>query len=182
MATLTSSSTVSIGSGSAVVESVTVPILAGIGSATGKGRLIHPTLGTLDYAQAPDEWRNVDADVIVSPVWSNTKTLLGSANALWPGDLRDVEVEERWTQPLAMADAFFRQLLTFFQTPPDPDADAPVQWWPNYASPLGFQVAIKDVAVGDDGKGNGVVLTPLLNARGWVEGKVIVTMQVLGRM
>jgi hypothetical protein len=181
MATLTSSSTVAIGSGSAVVESVTVPILAAIGGATGQGRLIHPTLGTLDYAQAPDEWRNVDADVIVAPVWSNSKTLLGSANALWPGNLRDVEVEERWTQPLAMEAAFVRQLLTFFQTPPDPDTDAPVQWWPNYASTLGFEVAIKDVAIGDGGTGAGVVLTPLLNAKGWVEGKVVITMQVLGR-
>lgn len=181
MATLTSSSTVAIGAGSAVVESVVIPILPALGSILGKGRLVHPTLGTLDYPNAPDEWRNVDTDVIIAPIWANAKTLVGSSNALWPGNLRDVEVEERWTQALNLSAAFFRQLMSFWQTPPDPDTDPPVQWWPNYATALGYQVAIKDVAIGDQGKQQGIVLSPTLPLRGWVEGKVIVTMQVLGR-
>lgn len=181
MATLTSSATVTIGAGSAVVDSVAIPILPALGSSLGKGRLIHPTLGTLDYDHAPDEWRNVDSDVIVAPVWANSKTLVGSSNALWPGNIRDVEVEERWTQALNVSAVFFRQLMTFYQTPPDPDTDSPVQWWPNYATALGFQVAIKDVAIGDSGKGGGIVLTPVLPLRGWVDGKVVITMQILGR-
>jgi hypothetical protein len=142
---------------------------------------VHPTLGTLDYPNAPDEWRNVDTDVIIAPVWANSKTLVGSSNALWPGNLRDVECEERWIQPLNLQAAFFRALMTFFQTPPDPDTDAPVQWWPNYATTLGYLVALTDIAIGDSGKGGGVVLTPTLPLRGWVEGKVVITMQILGR-
>lgn len=182
MPTLTSSSTFTIGAGSAVVESVAVPILPAIGSTTGKGRLIHPTLGTLDYPNAPDEWRNIDGDVIIAPIWTNAKTLLGSSNALWQGNIRDVEVEERWNYSMNVQAAFFRQIVSFWVNAPDPDTDAPVQWWPNYISPLGFQVAIKDIAIGDQGKQTGVVLDPLLPLRGWVSGKIIVTMQILGRV
>src|SRR5579862_3243807 len=112
MPTLTSSSTLAIGSGSAVVESVAIPILPGIVAPGGKGRLIHPTLGTLDYDYAPDEWVNLAHDVIVPPVWATTKTLSGASNALWPGDIRDVEVQEIWNQGLNLSANFALHLLS----------------------------------------------------------------------
>ena len=131
MTTLTSSSTLTIGAGSTVVDSVSIPILPLISSGTGKGRLIHPTLGTLDYANKPDEWVNIDQDVIIAPIWTSTKTLQGAINVLSPSDVRDVVVEERWTQELNVTIPFLRTLLAFWQNPPDPVTGTPVQWWPN---------------------------------------------------
>jgi hypothetical protein len=182
MTTLTSSATFTIGAGSAIVESVAVTILPAIGSSTGKGRLIHPTLGTLDYGYAPDEWSNIDGDLIVPPIWSSAKTLQGAANALWQGNVRDVIVYECWIQDLNMPVAMLRQLLAFWQNPPDPDAGSPVQWWPNYASALGFNVAMLSVEVAGDGPGQGVVLDALVPRRGWVGGKVTNTMRILSRV
>lgn len=182
MTTLTSSATFTIGAGAVVIESAPLTILPAIGAATGRGRLIHPTLGTLDYPNAPDEWVNIDGDLIVAPVWASTKTLQGSANALWQGNVRDVTVSECWIQELNIPIAFLRQLLAFFQNPPDPDAGTPVQWWPNYTSPLGFQVAMTGVKVAGDSGADGIVLDALANRSGWVDGKLTNTMQILGRV
>jgi hypothetical protein len=182
MSTLTSSATFTIGAGAVVIESTAVTILPAIGGATGRGRLIHPTLGTLDYPNAPDEWVNIDGDLIVAPIWSSTKTLQGAANALWQGNIRDVQVAECWIQELNVTIAFLRQLLAFFQNPPDPDAGTPVQWWPNYASALGFEVAMIDVSVSGDSGAQGIVLDALANRTGWVDGKVTNTMRILGRV
>jgi hypothetical protein len=181
MTTLSSSATVTIGAGSAVVDSIAIQVLPAIGSSTGNGRLIHPTLGTLDYDYGPDEWLNVDGDVIVAPIWANAKTLLGSSNALWQGNLRDVLVEERWSQALNVKLSFMRQLLSFWQTPPDPDTDPPVQWWPNYTTALGFNVAMVNLVVEGTGGSSGITLNPDGVLRGWVSGKLTLSMRILGR-
>lgn len=182
MATLTSSSTIAIGAGSAVVESATIPIVPAASAPGGTGRLVHPTLGTLDYDYAPDEWVNVDTDVIIPPIWSSAKTLTGSANALWPGHIRDVEVQEIWNQALNIKPAFMRQLLAFWQTPPDPDTDSPVLWYPNYTTALGFQVAMLEVTIeGDSGSSSGISLNPDTLYRDWVSGQVTLRMKILGR-
>jgi hypothetical protein len=97
MTTLTAATTFSIGASTTVVESAQTTILPVIASGTGRGRLVHPTLGTYDYEQMPDEWVNVDGDVLIAPIWSSVRTLDGDANTLWQGDIRDVEVEEHWT-------------------------------------------------------------------------------------
>ena len=75
------------------MDSISIAVLPALGATAGRGRLIHPTLGTLDYPNAPDLWRNVDTDVIVAPVWANAKhaprlhlTRFGK------GNIRDVEV------------------------------------------------------------------------------------------
>lgn len=177
MTTLTSSSTFTIGDGSAVVETADVPILPALGSSTGKGRLVHPTLGTLDYENAPDEWVNIDSDLIIAPIWASQKTLVGAANALWAGNLRDVLVEEHWTQAINVKIGFLRQLLAFWQNPPDPDTGTPVTWWPNYVSTLGFEVAMLAVKVGD----TDVTLNPTALLRGWVSDKIVLSMRILGR-
>lgn len=182
MTTLTSSATFAIGAGTPVIETAQITVLPALGSATGKGRLIHPTLGTLDYPNAPDEWANIDGDVIVAPIWASTKTLVGAANALWQGNLRDVIVAESWIQALNVQVTFLRQLLTFWQNPPDPDTGTPVQWWPNYATALGFQVALLEVKIEGDKLTDGVVLNPTVPLRGWVSGQVTLRMRILGRV
>ncbi len=181
MATLTSSTTVSIGSGSAVVETASIPVVATPAYPGGTGRLIHPTLGTLDYDYAPDEWVNIDTDVVIPPIWSTAKTLTGASSALWPGHLRDVEVKEIWHQSLNIKPAFMRQLLAFWTTPPDPDTDSPVLWYPNYVTANGYQVAITDVTIAGDTSSSGITLNPDVLFRDWVSGAVTITMRILGR-
>lgn len=189
MTTLTSSATFTIGAGSAVVESAQISILPAIGSSTGKGRLIHPTLGTLDYPVGPDEWVNVDGDVIIAPTWATVKTLQGASNALWQGDIRDVTVQEVWIQELNVPIDFLRHVVAFWINPPDPDTGTPVQWWPNYTSAQGFQIIIENVTVLGEGPGlrdsllrEGITLSALPNRMGWVDGKLTITMRVLGRV
>ena len=188
MTTLTSSATFTIGAGTAAVASATVNVLPALSSASGKGRLIHPTLGTLDYPNAPDEWINVDGDVIVAPTWSTVKTLQGATNALWAGNLRDVTVQEVWIQEMNVQVSFLRQLIAFWTNPPDPDTGTPVQWWPNYTTALGYQVVLENLTVLGDGQGlrdsllrEGVTLNAFALIQGWVSGKVTLTMRILGR-
>lgn len=188
MTTLTSSSTFTIGAGSAVVDSVSVPILPLLSPGTGKGRLIHPTLGTLDYENCPDEWVNLDQDVIIPPIWTTTKTLQGAANALWQGNIRDVIVEEHWTQEVNVKTNFLRSLISFWANPPDPVSGTPVQWWPNYATTLGFKVILMNVQVGSGLKNvreryDGIVLNVFAqDPNEWVTEPVTVTMRILARV
>jgi hypothetical protein len=186
MPTLTSSSTFTIGSGSVIVETVAIPILPLVSPGTGFGRLIHPTLGTLDYDYSPDEWVNLDQDVIIPPTWATQKTLQGAINTLWQGDIRDVLVEERWINDPNVTATFLRMLLAFWQTPPDPVTGTPVQWWPNYATTLGFNVIILGVPVGSGlshvrERDDGQVLNHYANDDNWITEPVTISMRVLGR-
>jgi hypothetical protein len=147
MTTLTNSSTFSIGAGTTTVESVSFPILPAISSTQGRGRLIHPTLGTYDYSHQPDKWKGIDGDLLVAPIWSYSKTLLGGANTLMTGHIRDVLCTEQWT--FAIPIAHLRSLILFWMNPPDPD-DGFVQWCPNYTSENGFYVAIVGLEVGEE--------------------------------
>lgn len=118
----------------------------------GLGRLVHPTLGTLDYAHPPTEWTNIDGDIIAPPTWASTKTLSGTSNTLWAGNIRDVVCVERWRDrgALRMTMGQLRSMLAFYCTPPDPSAAA-VHWYPEYTSSLGFSVAMVSLTVGGDG-------------------------------
>ena len=147
MTTLTSSTTFTVGASSTVVESAQVVILPAITAGTGRGRLVHPTLGTYDYAQMPNEWMNIDGDVIIAPTWASTKTLDGAANTLWQGQIRDVEVVERWT--FAATLAHVRALLAMWQDPPDPD-DGYVVWYPNYLNANAYNVVMLSISVGGE--------------------------------
>ena len=174
MTTLTSSSIFAIADAPTVEESVSLTIISG-DAAPGTGRLVHPTLGTYDYARGPDEWTNMDTDAIIAPIWASTKTMGGAANVLWPGYLRDVEVEERWVQSVAAELEHLRMLLQFWMNPPDP-ADGFVEWYPTYHNALGFQVAMVSLTAG----GQAVTLHAL-SKRGWVRGPIVLRMRIIGR-
>ena len=182
MPTLSSSTTVTIGAGSPAIEEISItslPLPVGP-PPTGKGRLIHPTLGTYDYEHTPSSWDNIDADIIVPPTWASAKTLVGSANTLWIGNIRDVTCYERWdaeTGDLRMRMTMLRMLLSFYQAPPDP-ASAQVQWFPNYTSNLGFKVALTSLTVG----GQGVTLDTLATRQDWARRDVVLALTILGRV
>lgn len=176
MTTLTSSATFAVGDSTTASESTTITVLAAVGSSTGRGRLVHPTFGTYDYAYAPDTWTNIDGDVIVPPLWTSQKTLRGSANTLMVGNIRDVVVEERWNQGLSQKLSHLRTLLNYWMNPPDPSV-AYVTWYPNYTSTLGFKVILVNLTVG----GNGVTLD-FLTKQGFVQGEVVLQMRIAGRV
>ena len=175
MSTLTASATFTIGASSPVVESVSVTILPAVTAGAGRGRLVHPTLGTYDYAYMPDEWQNVDGDVIVAPIWSSAQTLDGAANTLWQGDIRDVEVEEHWT--FAVSTAHVRALASFWQNPPDPD-DGYVAWYPNYINGNGYNVILLALTVG----GEGVQFNYISRRYGAVIQDMVLRMRIVERL
>jgi hypothetical protein len=175
MTTLTASTTFSIGASSTVVESVQTTVLPVIAGGTGRGRLVHPTLGTYDYAQMPDEWVNVDGDVLIAPIWSSARTLDGDANTLWQGDIRDVQVEERWTY--AVSAAHMRAIVAMWQNPPDPD-DGYVSWYPNYTNGNGYNVILENVSVG----GEGVKLNYVTKRYDFVIDDMVVRLRIVGRL
>jgi hypothetical protein len=182
MPTLTNSTTVEFGPEAPTVAEISVTSIAlpiG-GTPTGKGRLIHPTLGTYDYEHTPSSWDNIDADVIIPPVWASAKTLQGSANTLWTGNIRDVVCVERWDADagdIKMRMSMLRMLISFFTTPPDP-ASAYVQWWPSYTTELGFKVAITNLQVG----GQGITLDTIASRKDWARREVTLTLKLLGRL
>jgi hypothetical protein len=176
MTTLTSTATFTIGAAATVVEEASALILPVAGASTGRGRLVHPSLGTYDYAHAPDEWENLDGDVIVAPIWATSKTLEGSANTLWQGNIRDVTVEERWTGQLSATLAHLRMLLAFWQNPPDP-ASAYVQWFPSYANAHGYSVLLLALEVG----GQGINLNYIAR-QNWVAQPITLRMKIAGRV
>jgi hypothetical protein len=179
MTTLTTTGTFTIGDGTLAETSTTLHILPAAGVGSGPGRLIHPTLGTYDYARPPDVWVNVDGDVIIPPVWASAKTLKGAANTLFAGDIRDVVVDEQWTQSVAVELAMARMLIAMWQSPPDP-ADGFVQWYPSYANDLGFKVVLLDLTIG---QGGGISFTPLVkNGSGFVRGPVRLKMRIVDRV
>ena len=177
MTTLTSSASFTVADAATATATVTLPVIAAGGfSAGGTGRLIHPTLGTYDYARAPNEWTNLDGDVVIPPIWSSTKTLLGAANTLFVGDLRDVTVEETWRETGAVMEAaMIRTLLSFWMNPPDP-AVAFVQWFPSYTSALGFNVILLDLTL----KGRAITFDSLSH-QGWVRGPVNLKIKIVSR-
>lgn len=176
MTVLTSQTTFTVGEAATETVAATLTILPAPGAGAGKGRLVHPTLGTYDYPYAPDEWSNMDGDAIIAPIWASTKTLDGSANTLFAGSLRDVVVEERWTGDLSAPMAMVRMLAAFWQNPPDPATDY-VRWYPSYANSLGFKVIILDLQV--DGQGFNL---DFVSRQGWVAGGVVLRMRLAGRV
>jgi hypothetical protein len=178
MPTLTSSATFTIGAGSPSIETLDIAILPPANSSLGRGRLIHPSLGILDYASPPDVWQGIDTDILTPPVWASTKTLSGAAHTLWRGTLRDGIAIERWTgeSGVSMSLPFLRTLIAIWQSPVDPAAGA-VQWWPSYTTALGFEVILTDLTVG----GQGITLD-YLTRQGWVAGAVVLTLRITGRV
>lgn len=152
----------------------------------GRGRLVHPLFGPFDYHAKPDEWVNIDTDIVIPPVWSSVRSLGGSVNALWPGYVRDVVVEERWKSlgGLAMPIGQLRWMIMMWVNPVDPDTGY-VQWYPNYVSPLGYRVLLLNLAVGGQ---QGIALDDVINyldangPDGWVTAPVTLTMKIVERL
>lgn len=179
MPTLTNSATLAIGAAVPAVEEVSITVIPVASVVSGKGRLVHPTLGTLDYTYAPNNWTNIDGDVIPFPTWAGSKTLQGSSNTLWRGDIRDVTVVERWTRDsggIIMPIAMLRTLLLFFQNPPDP-ASAWVLWYPTYTTDLSYKVLLTDLQVG----GNGITLNAIATKKDWATEEVSLSLKIVAR-
>lgn len=176
MTTLTSSATFTVGEALTDTSSVSITILPAIGSSTGYGRLIHPTLGTYDYEKVPDEWTNMDGDAIIAPIWASSKTLNGTASTLMMGALRDVVVEERWLGDISASLTMLRTLISFWQNPPDPAIDY-VEWYPNYVNDLGFKVQL--IALELNGQG---INFDYVSRQGYVTGTLTLRMRIAGRV
>ena len=166
----------------------------------GTGRIVHPTLGAFDYEAAPDEWTNIDGDVVVLPTFSATKTLQGAATSLWNGDIRSVICEERWLSlgGLAMPVGQLRAILACAMNPVDP-AVAYMQWYPTYTTSIGYQAILLDVVIGSAGRpgvsalsgfnSQSLVLNDLVNALdengnvyGWVDKPVTLYWKMVSRI
>lgn len=174
------------GAGAIQTVSYSTTILPAFVPPDGKGRLVHPMLGALDYAAKPDEWVNLLDDVVIPPVWAVTKTLGGSLHSLWPGYLRDVVVEERWKSlgGLAMPIGQLRMLVNMWMNPPNPETEGYVSWFPNYATGASFSVIVLGVKAGD-----GITLDDVIHSKdaygendGWVTAQVTVTMKIVERL
>jgi hypothetical protein len=172
---LSSSSTFTIGAASTLVVSAPITVLPVAAPGTGKGRLVHEILGTYDYAYAPDEWEGIDQDLIIEPVWANSRTLNGAANTLWQGAVGDVEVTERWISGASMPVAMLRMLLAMWVNPPDP-ASSYVTWYPQYTTSLAYSVILLGVS-----SGGGKLTLDMLTRQGWVAGTIEQRLRVVAR-
>jgi hypothetical protein len=183
--TLKSEATYPIADAATVIAEATLASLPAWPIQQGRGRIVHPLLGAYDYEAKPDEWVNIDADVIIPPVWASTRTMTGAINVLWKGNIRDVVVEERWTSigGLAMPIAQIRMLYMIWQNPLDP-ATGYVQWYPNYISPYGYYVIPVNLTVG----GTGLAFDDVGNyldangPDGWVQKQVAFTLKIVDRI
>ena len=181
-------SSASYGVAAAAEELVTLPIevFPAFPTESGRGRIIHPTLGAFDYEIKPDEWVNIDADAIIAPIWASSRTLTSAANVLWQGHLRDVVVEERWKAlgGLSMPITQLRMLLAVWTTPIDPDVGY-VHWFPNYITPLAFKVLPVMLSAG----GQGLAFDDVVNYKdedgnpiGWVTAPVTFQLKLVERL
>lgn len=181
MTILTSSASFTIGDAATVTEQITISVLPAVGAAVGRGRLVHPALGTYEYARAPDQWTNMDGDAIVAPTWASTRTLGGAANTLWKGSIRDVEVVERWNADggLSMTVDQLRMLVAHWSNPPDP-AVSRVKWYPSYVNANGYEVALVSLT---SGGGDGIALNHVIfNEAGYVNFDVELRLRILGKL
>ena len=179
MALLTATTNFTILDASPVIESIALSVVAAAAPGTGKGRMIHPTLGTLDYTLAPHEWTNMAEDAIIAPIWTSQMTLSSSSNTLWPGSLRDVAPEEHWlpSAGLSMPLPMLKALVAFWMNPPDP-AVGYIEWHPSYVTSLKFQVIIIGIEVG----GAPMTMSPQSVGTNLVEYPVTVKLRIVGRV
>lgn len=181
MTTLTSSTLFTVTNQAMAVDTVSLVVVpVGSAGAGGSGRLIHPTLGTLDYVLPPHEWTNLDGDVIVTPTWASTKTLTSTANTLWPGALRDVLVSETWLPEagLSMPMPMLRTLLAFYVNPPDPALGDFIEWHPTYSTALKFKVILESIEV----SGSSLKMTPQTKYIDLVEFPITVKIRPVERV
>ncbi len=175
--TISATATFNVADQSALVASVTLIVQPPVGVGTGgRGRLIHPTLGTYDYVNTPDETVNIDGDVCFAALWARSQTLGGQVDTLWSSFLRDGRVIERWIQGDVGAPlAHLRMLWQMYANPPAPGG-TPVIWEPNYATANRYEVIIARVSAG----GEEYKLDRRLASKGYAPQPVEVELRVLG--
>jgi hypothetical protein len=175
MTTITSFANFTILATTPVTEEVAIRVLPLGSSAAGTGRLVHPTLGTLDYPYSPDQWEGFDTDLIVPPIWASTTTLTGAANTLWGGSIQDVQPVEHWNSDISMPMEFVRMLVNFWMNPPAPE-DSYVVWSPSYANDLSYNVILTSV-----GSAGGELSLNYVSRKGWLQGELVLKMRVVSR-
>lgn len=183
--TLKSEATYPIADKTTKIEEAAIVSLPAWPVQSGRGRIVHPLLGAYDYEVKPDQWTNMDADVIIPPVWASTRTMTGAINVLWKGNIRDVVVEERWLAPggISMPISMLRMLYMIWTNPLDPQVGF-VQWFPNYISPFGFKV----IPMMLDAGGQALVFDDIVNyedgngPNGWVSSPVTLTLKMIERL
>lgn len=164
--------------------SIVLPVLPPLVAPFGKGKISHPTLGTFDYSTKPDQWLNVDSDVIIKPTWTSTRTLSSGANVLWQGNVKDVLVTEKWNQALAMPVSQLRMLLAIYTNPVDPSVGY-CQWFPNYVNNFVYNVIPQTLSVGGS---EDFVFDDIINALdqfglpdGWISNPVTFAIKIVSK-
>lgn len=187
MTTLTSTTTITVGDAPTVTASTPLLITAPLVAPSGSGRLIHPTIGTYDYALTPTQWANMVGDAVIPPIWSAQMTLASDVNTLWAGNIKDVVVVEEWDADggLSMPLSQLAVLLAMWQNPPDPDVGY-VQWYPNYINSNGYNVIIEAIKVENTGgggsSGDGVYLDTFARTVGMVAGAVSMSLRLVSKL
>ena len=181
--TLESEGTFDIVEASETVVTFSMDVKPAIYLTRGNGRIVHPILGSFDYEAKPDEWVNLDEDIIIPPLWASSQGLVSTANTLWQGLLKDVVVEERWKSlgGLAMPITQLRMLIAIWTMPLDPDVGY-VQWRPNYVTDRAWKVLPINLTVG----GQGMTFDDVINYKdedgnpiGWVTDPVTLQMKIV---
>lgn len=174
MTILTASSTFTVLPSPVATETADITVLPLTAATGGKGRMVHPTLGVLDYPYAPDEWDNIDLDIIVPPVIGYQQTLGGMTATVHNGSMQDIVCVERWTSDVSLPVLFVRALLNFWMNMPAPETGQFVKWYPSYTTDLGYNVIIMGVSV------NGSDVTfDYISRQGWVAGEVAVRFKAI---
>lgn len=198
MATLTSTGTFDITAQAGQSATAADFVMPSVNYPNGKGRIVHPTLGAFEYQYPPDEWTNLDGDVLVLPTFAVNKTLQGASTAYWKGNIRDVLVEERWTSlgGMAMPVGQLRTLLACAANPVDP-AVGTMQLFPNYTTDIGYNVLLLDIVFGSAGspgkaslggfKNQAMVFNAIINAiatdgNGWMDKPITVFWKILSKV
>jgi hypothetical protein len=181
--TLESEGTFDIVEAPETIVSYSINVKPAVYLTRGQGRIVHPILGSFDYEAKPDEWVNLDQDIIIPPMWASSRGLTSTANALWQGLLKDVMVEERWKSlgGLAMPITQLRMLIAIWTMPLDPDVGY-VQWRPNYVTDKAWKVLPVNLTVG----GQGMTFDDVINYKdidgnpiGWVTDPVTLQFKIV---
>ncbi len=174
---LTATATFTVADQASVSESITTIVQPPVGVGTGgRGRLVHPVLGTYDYVNSPDETVNIDGDVCIAALWSRAQSIGGQVDTLWPSYLRDGNVIERWIQTDVGAPiAHLRMLWQLFTNPPAAGGTQ-VIWAPNYATNRTYYVILAGVTAG----GEEYKLNRYLAKKGYAPNPVELRMRIIG--
>jgi hypothetical protein len=160
---------------------ITVQPSGAFGTAFGRGRLVHPTIGIYDYINTPDETVNIDGNLLFGSRWIHAETLTAGADTLWGGNLQDVRVIERWLQfDVGAPIAHLRALYNMFANAPNPNDPNPnlryVLWYPSYANTSHWRVALSGIRSG----GQELTLNRRLLSYGYAPTPVELELRILG--